>query len=121
MGRGITFAQIKKAVPDLDDTGRSEEMESLAGRVDKIESIEKFIKGEDGQAFRDHFVSEIASTMNLLFSSVSDHDKLIVIIARLQVMVNFYKMLSGVEANAEMMRELVFEMIDEIKVDRGEL
>lgn len=112
--RGITYAQIKRAIPNLEETGRSEEFEALGARVDKKEAVEKFLKSKDGQEFRDHFTHEIAETLDTLFASVEDHKKVMVIVARLQVLINFYKMMSHVEKDAESMRLMVEELIDEV-------
>lgn len=104
--RGVNLAKIRKAIPDIEVT---DELEGLAEKLDKHEAVEKFIKSEDGQLFREHFASEISYTIAQILAEKGEDFRPKV--ERLRSLVGFYKMLSSVEHDADMFRNMVDEFI----------
>ena len=105
--RGVNLAKIKSAIPDIEIT---DELESLADKLDKHEAVEKFIKSEDGSLFREHFAEELAEAIVQILAEKEDNFR--PKIERLRALVGFYKMLSEVEHEAELYRRMVDEIIE---------
>jgi hypothetical protein len=111
---GVNFAKIRKVFPDVKDHELSGDLERLAEKLDRAEEIEKFVKSDEGKAFRDHFVVEIGRCLQEMFDNTNDYTLLLPKVERLKVLVGFYKMVAGAETNAEALRTMVDEMIEEI-------
>ncbi|MDC1191106.1 hypothetical protein N8148_02785 [Gammaproteobacteria bacterium] len=107
---GQNLAKIRKALPDIELT---DDLKGVAERLDKKEALEKLVKSEDGLAFKSHFAEEIARAITEILREKDDFTP---VVEKLRALIGFYKMFANAENDAEMMRNMVDEIIDETLV-----
>lgn len=110
------YAKIRKVFPNISDYPEADDLERLAGKLDKAEEIEKFYKSEAGQSFRDHFRLEIAECIKDILKDSGDYQKLLPHVERLRVLTAFYKNFVTSSDDAETLRNMIDDYIGEIKV-----